>query len=104
MKEHRGRRAEPEGKMSGRVLKNYQAKEETMRLNRKAMVLAVGAALAAPGSYAQIKSPAGSDSGLYGKYYPELTSTSCSRATSLGQPGATLAPTPSRARPSLHRR
>src|SRR6266581_4357978 len=73
MKEHRGQEGETGGKMSGRVLKNHQAKEETMRLNRKAMVLAVGAALAAPGAYAQVKSPAGTDWEFYGKFYPELT-------------------------------
>ncbi len=44
-----------------------------MKLNRKAMVLAVGAALAAPGAYAQVKSPAGTDWEFYGKFYPELT-------------------------------
>src|SRR5437762_13598065 len=44
-----------------------------MKLNRKAMVLAVGAALAAPSAYAQIKSPAGSDWEFYGKFYPEET-------------------------------
>ena len=42
-----------------------------MSLNRKAMALAVGAALAAPGAYAQIKSPAGSDWEFYGKFWPE---------------------------------
>ncbi|TMG95105.1 MAG: porin [Betaproteobacteria bacterium] len=43
-----------------------------MKLNRKAMVLAVGAALAAPGVHAQITSPAGSAWEFYGKIYPEL--------------------------------
>jgi len=37
------------------------------------MALAVGAALAAPGAYAQIKSPAGTDWEFYGKFYPEET-------------------------------
>src|SRR5438093_7502104 len=73
MKEHRGQSAKADEKMSGRALKNHQAKEETMSLNRKAMVLAVGAALAAPGAYAQIKSPAGTDWEFYGKFYPEET-------------------------------
>jgi predicted porin len=59
--------------MSGRALKNHQAKEETMKLNRKAMVLAVGAALAAPGAYAQVTSKAGSDWEFYGKFYPEIS-------------------------------
>ena len=43
-----------------------------MKLNRKAMVLAVGAAIAAPGAYAQVTSKAGSDWEFYGKFYPEL--------------------------------
>ena len=42
-----------------------------MSLNRKAMVLAVGAALAAPGAYAQVTSKAGSEWEFYGKFYPE---------------------------------
>jgi len=49
-----------------------------MSLNRKAMV---GAALAAPGAYAQIKSPAGTDWEFYGKFYPELTHTHGEGAT-----------------------
>jgi len=44
-----------------------------MSLNRKAMVLAVGAALAAPGAYAQVTSPAGTNWEFYGKFYPEMT-------------------------------
>src|SRR5712692_4999595 len=79
--------------MSGRTLKNYQAKEETMRLNRKAMVLAVGAALAAPGAYAQIKSPAGTDWEFYGKFYPELTHARGEGATAPGTTVSTLAGT-----------
>jgi predicted porin len=43
-----------------------------MNLNRKAIVLAVGAALAAPGAYAQVTSPAGSAWEFYGKFYPEM--------------------------------
>ncbi len=43
-----------------------------MSLNRKAMVLAVGAALATPCAYAQITSKAGSEWEFYGKLYPEL--------------------------------
>ncbi len=42
-----------------------------MNLNRKAMVLAVGAALAAPAGYAQVTSKAGSEWEFYGKFYPE---------------------------------
>src|SRR5712691_7436975 len=60
-------------KISGRALRNHQTKEETMNLNRKAMVLAVGAALAAPGAYAQVTSPAGTAWEFYGKFYPEMT-------------------------------
>src|SRR5258708_1896140 len=52
-----------------------------MSLNRKAMVLAVGAALAAPSAYAQVKSPAGTDWEFYGKFYPELAHTSSQGAT-----------------------
>src|SRR5229473_7186930 len=79
--------------MSGRTLKNHQAKEDTMRLNRKAMVLAVGAALAAPGAYAQIKSPAGTDWEFYGKFYPELTHARGEGATAPGTTVSTLAGT-----------
>jgi len=43
-----------------------------MKLNRKAMVLAVGTALAAPGAHAQITSKAGTDWEFYGKFYPEF--------------------------------
>src|SRR5438552_16793199 len=90
MKEHRGRRAKPEGKMSGRVLKNHQAKEETMSLNRKAMVLAVGAALAAPSAYSQT-----SDKWeIYGKFYPELTHSSGEGATAAGTTMSTLQTAP----------
>ena len=58
-----------------------------MSLNRKAMVLAVGAALAAPCAHAQIKSPAGTDWEFYGKFYPELAHTSSSGATAPGTTG-----------------
>jgi len=74
-------------KYPGRALKNYQAKEETMSLNRKAMVLAVGAALAAPSAYAQIKSPAGTDWEFYGKFYPEETHSHGEGATAPGTTG-----------------
>jgi len=43
-----------------------------MSLNRKAMVMAVGAALAAPAAYAQVTSKAGSDWEFYGKFWPEI--------------------------------
>ncbi|HMH17392.1 MAG TPA: porin, partial [Burkholderiales bacterium] len=56
-------------------------------MNRKAMVLAVGAALAAPSAYAQIKSPAGTDWEFYGKFYPEIAHTSSSGATAPGTTG-----------------
>ncbi|HYU68729.1 MAG TPA: porin [Burkholderiales bacterium] len=52
-----------------------------MNLNRKAIVLAVGAALAAPGAYAQVKSKAGSEWEFYGKFYPEWTHQSGDGAT-----------------------
>jgi predicted porin len=84
MKEHWGQEGETGSRMSGRALKNHQAKEETMSLNRKAMVLAVGAALAAPGAYAQVTSKAGSDWEFYGKFYPELTHMSGKNATKTG--------------------
>ncbi len=58
-----------------------------MSLNRKAMVLAVGAALAAPSAYAQIKSPAGTDWEFYGKFYPEETHLHGDGATAPGTTG-----------------
>jgi predicted porin len=73
--------------MSGRALKNHQTKEETMSLNRKAMVLAVGAALAAPGAYAQVTSKAGSEWEFYGKFYPELAHIKGENPTPAGTPG-----------------
>src|SRR5213593_3007149 len=92
MKEHRGQSAKADEKMSGRALKNHQAKEETMSLNRKAMALAVGAALAAPGAYAQIKSPAGSDWEFYGKFWPEFAHINGTGQTTSAVGLATLAP------------
>ena len=62
-----------------------------MTLNRKAMVLAVGAALAAPCAHAQLKSPAGSDWEFYGKLYPEVVHVSSSGATDAGTTVATMA-------------
>src|SRR5712691_3528525 len=62
-----------------------------MNLNRKAMVLAVGAALAAPCAHAQLKSPAGSDWEFYGKLYPEVLHISSSGATATGTTVATMA-------------
>jgi len=55
-----------------------------MNLDRKAMVLAVGAALAAPGVHAQITSPAGSAWEFYGKIYPELARINGGGATPAG--------------------
>src|SRR5256885_13862330 len=52
-----------------------------MKLNRKAMVLAVGAALAAPTAYAQVTSKAGSDWGFYGKFWPEFARVNGEKAT-----------------------
>src|SRR5262245_43095866 len=65
-----------------------------MRLNRKAMVVAVGAALATPSALAQYTSPAGSAWELYGKFYPEMTLASGGGATSVGESVATLAAAP----------
>ena len=60
-----------------------------MSLNRKAMVLAVGAALAAPSAYAQT-----SDKWeIYGKFYPELTHSSGTGASS-GASSSTLGTAP----------
>ena len=51
-----------------------------MNLNRKAMVLAVGAALAAPCAYSQT-----SDKWeIYGKFYPEVTHQGGQGATGAG--------------------
>jgi predicted porin len=63
-----------------------------MSLNRKGIVLAVGAALAAPGAYAQIKSPAGSDWEFYGKFYPEFAHINGTGQTTSAAGLATLAP------------
>src|SRR6266481_10045597 len=90
MKEHRGQSAKADEKMSGRALKNHQAKEETMNLNRKAMVLAVGAALAAPGAYAQITSKAAASWEFYGKVYPEMTHMHGDGATDPSTPPSEL--------------
>src|SRR5713101_746403 len=90
MKEHRGQSAKADEKMSGRALKNHQAKEETMSLNRKAMVLAVGAALAAPSAYSQQASDKWE---IYGKFYPELTHASGTGASS-GASSSTLGTAP----------
>ncbi len=61
-----------------------------MNLNRKAMVLAVGAALAAPGAYAQITSKAGSSWEFYGKFYPEMTHMRGDGATDPSTPASQL--------------
>jgi predicted porin len=65
-----------------------------MNFNRRAMVLAVGAALAAPGAYAQVKSKAGTDWEFYGKFYPEITRLTGDDPTPAGTPVATLAANP----------
>ena len=52
-----------------------------MSLNRKAMVLAVGAALAAPSAYSQQASDKWE---IYGKFYPEMTHDGSSGATAGG--------------------
>ncbi len=61
-----------------------------MNLNRKAMVVAVGAALAAPGAYAQITSKAGSSWEFYGKFYPEVTHMRGDGATDPSTPASEL--------------
>src|SRR5882762_5828233 len=76
--------------MSGRALKKLSSEGGEMSLNRKAMVLAVGAALAAPGAYAQVKSPAGSDWEFYGKFYPEMTHISGDTPSPVGTTVSTL--------------
>jgi predicted porin len=68
-------------------MKNVRARSEKfpseggeMSLNRKAMVLAVGAALAAPSAYSQT-----SDKWeIYGKFYPELTHQGSQGTTAAG--------------------
>src|SRR5216117_247420 len=88
MKEHRGRGGSTPGKrFRVQPCDTTKQKEERMKLNRKAMVLAVGAALAAPSAYAQIKSPAGSDWEFYGKFYPEETHLHGDGATAPGTTG-----------------
>jgi predicted porin len=57
-----------------------------MNAKRKAIVLAVGAALAAPSAYAQIKSKAGTDWEFYGKFYPQWTHQSGDGASPNGTP------------------
>src|SRR5882672_9097909 len=61
-----------------------------MSLNRKAMVLAVGAALAAPGVHAQITSKAGSEWEFYGKFYPEFAQIHGENPTKSGAGLSTL--------------
>src|SRR6266540_7409660 len=61
-----------------------------MNLNRKAMVLAVGAALAAPCAYAQITSKAASSWEFYGKFYPEVTHMRGDGATDPSTPASEL--------------
>ncbi|MGB5080752.1 MAG: porin [Burkholderiales bacterium] len=65
-----------------------------MNAKQKAMVLAVGAALAAPCAQAQIKSKAGTDWEFYGKFYPEWTHQSGDSATPAGGQQSSLTPTP----------
>jgi predicted porin len=62
-----------------------------MSLNRKAMVLAVGAALAAPSAYSQT---GGDKWEIYGKFYPELTHASGEGATAAGTTVSTLTVAP----------
>ena len=61
-----------------------------MSLNRKAMVLAVGTALAAPAAYAQVTSKAGSEWEFYGKFYPEYARISGDSPSPVGTTVSTL--------------
>jgi len=65
-----------------------------MNLNRKAMVLAVGAALAVPCAHAQVTSKAGTEWEFYGKFYPEITRLRGGGATATGTTVSTLSGTP----------
>jgi predicted porin len=65
-----------------------------MNAKQKAIVLAVGAALAAPCAHAQIKSKAGTDWEFYGKFYPEFTHQSGDGATRPGTAVSSFTPTP----------
>src|SRR6267378_7066161 len=76
--------------MSARALKKLSSEGGEMSLNRKAMVLAVGAALAAPGAYAQVKSPAGADWEFYGKFYPEIAQIKGDGPSAVGTSVSTL--------------
>src|SRR5260221_3510916 len=95
-----GAEGETGREMSGRTLKNHQAKEETMSLNRKAMVLAVGAALAAASAYSQQASDKWE---IYGKFYPEMTHDGSSGATAAGAGGSTLSISPTGVNGLVHR-
>jgi len=61
-----------------------------MNAKQKALVLAVGAALAAPCAQAQVKSKAGSDWEFYGKFYPQWAHQSGDGATPPGTPVSDL--------------
>ena len=61
-----------------------------MNFNRKAMVLAVGAALAAPAAYAQVTSKAGSEWEFYGKFWPEYAHISGDSPSPVGTTVSTL--------------
>jgi len=66
-----------------------------MKLNRKAMALAVGAALAAPSAYAQVTSKAGTAWEFYGKFYPEIVRINGENATKTGTAVSSLSANPS---------
>jgi general bacterial porin, GBP family len=74
-----------------------------MKFTRRAMVLAVGAALAAPCAYAQVKSKAGSDWEFYGKFYPEITRVTGDSPTAAGTPVSTLSSNPNGVSGFTHR-
>src|SRR6267378_2546244 len=58
-----------------------------MSLNRKAIVMAVGAELASPAAYAQVTSKAGSDWEFYGKFWPEVARVNGENPTPNGTTG-----------------
>jgi len=74
-----------------------------MNFNRKAMVLAVGAALAAPAAYAQVTSKAGSEWEFYGKFWPEYAHISGDSPSPAGTTVSTLTAAPTGATTLVNR-
>lgn len=73
-----------------------------MKMKRKLLALAVGAALA-PGAYAQVTSKAGTNWEFYGKFYPEVVHVGSEGATPTGTPVATFAAAPAGGDNLVHR-